>query len=230
MTLRRPARDAVQWLLAPLRRRYYVEERTRAVRLLPGFVRRRAGLEDRSAVGSRRLEIGGGPFPREGCIHVDADRGARHLEAVAPAWSLPFEDGWAREIVAVHSLEHVHPRLLLTTLREWHRVLEPGGEVRVHVPNARQLVESFLDSPVEQKWRTMGALLGMYSHPGVRSPEELAVPADHQLMFDWELLRWALTSAGFREVTDLTDEVRDQHTEAWREVVSRFSLVASAQR
>lgn len=231
MTLRRAARDAVQRLLTPLRRRHYVDERAvRAVRILPGPLRRAAGLEDRSAVGSRRLEIGGGPFPQEGFIHVDADRRARHLEARAPAWRLPFDDGWAREIVAVHSLEHVHPGMLLPTLREWHRLLEPGGEVRVHVPNAPQLLESFRDSPVDEKWRTMGALLGMYSHPGVRSPEELEVPADHQLMFDPDLLRWALESAGFREVTDLTDEVRDKHTEAWREVVPRFSLVARARR
>jgi SAM-dependent methyltransferase len=221
------AGDAAHRLSTPLRRRYY--RRLRGASLIgriPPSLRRRLGLDDDSAVGSRRIEIGGGPFPQKGYIHVDIDRRARHLEAFAPAWELPFPECWATEIVAIHSLEHVHPRLLVPALREWHRVLAPGGRVRVHVPNAPELVQSFVDSPVEGKWRVMGALLGMYCHPGVRSAEDLEVRSDHQLMFDWELLAWALRSAGFREVADLTGEASDRHIVAWREVVPHFSLVA----
>jgi hypothetical protein len=81
---------------------------------------------------------------------------------------------------------------------------------------------------VEQKWRTMGARLGMYCHPGVSAPEDLEVPSDHQVMFDWHLLSWALTSAGFRHVADPTGQVDDKHTEEWRSVVPHFSLVAQA--
>jgi SAM-dependent methyltransferase len=222
-------RDAVHRLSTPLRRRYYCDGNgASVVSRLPAAIRRKLGLDDASAVGSRKIEVGGGPFPQAGYIHVDVDRRARHLEALAPAWKLPFPDGWATEILAIHSLEHVHPRMLLATLREWHRVLAPGGRVQVHVPNAPELVASFLESPVEQKWRTMGALLGMYCHPGVSAPEDLEVPSDHQVMFDWHLLSWALTSAGFRHVADLTGQVDDKHTEEWRSVVPHFSLVAQA--
>jgi SAM-dependent methyltransferase len=223
-------KQLAQTILTPLRRRYYRDGGGRLVPLLPGVVRRKTGFDDPSAVRSRKLEIGGGPFPRKGYIHVDVDPRARHLEALAPAWDLPFGDGWASEILAVHSLEHVHPRRLLPALREWHRVLAPGGRVQVHVPNAPELAQSFFDSPVDEKWRTMGALLGMYCHPGVRSPDQLEVPSDHQLMFDWEMLSWALTTAGFSHVTNLTGKTTDTHTEAWREVVPHFSLVAEAVR
>ena len=223
-------KELAQRLLIPVRRRYYRGRRPWLQRLLPPVVRRKAGLDDPSAVGSRKLEIGGGPFPHSGYIHVDVDPRARHLEAFAPAWELPFPDRWASEILAVHSLEHVHPRKLLPTLREWHRVLTPGGRVQVHVPNGPELVQSLFASPVPEKWRTMGALLGMYCHPGVRSPEELEVPSDHQLVFDWDMLAWALTDAGFAAVSDLTGQVDDSHTEAWREVVPHFSLVVQAIR
>jgi SAM-dependent methyltransferase len=221
--------DIAHKLSAPVRRAYYVRESgTAVVQRLPRTMRRRLGLDDASAVGSRRLEIGGGPFPQEGYIHVDVDRGARHLEAFAPAWELPFPDGWAREIVAIHSLEHVHPRKLLPTLREWHRVLAAGGRVRVHVPNTEELLQSFLRSPVDDKWRTMGAMLGMYCDPTVRAPDDLAVPSDHQLMFDWDMLVWALEQAGFAEISNLTNELVDRHTHEWRAVVPHFSLVAEA--
>ncbi len=221
--------NAVHRFSTPLRRRYYCEGKGRAaVPRLPRAVRTRLGLDDASAVGSRRIEIGGGPFPQPGYVHVDIDPHARHLEAFAPAWKLPFPDGWASEILAIHSLEHVHPKMLLPTLREWNRALAPGGRVQVHVPNTPELVESFLSSPVEGKWATMGSVLGMYCNPDVRDPDELTVRSDHQLMFDWELLSWALTSAGFVEPEDLTETVVDRHTESWREVVPHYSLVGAA--
>ena len=195
---------------------------------LPARTRRKLGFDDDSAIGSRRIEIGCGPFPQRGYIHVDVDPAARHLEALTPAWRLPFPADWAEEIVSVHSLEHIHPSMLLATLREWRRVLRPGGRVRVHVPNAPELMASFLDSPVESKWRIMGALLGMYCAPEVGSPEELHVGADHQLLLDSDILSWAFAAAGFRDFADLTTEVTDRHTDSWKEVVPHFSLVAEA--
>ena len=195
---------------------------------LPSPVRTQLGLDDESALGSRRIEIGGGPFPQPGYIHVDIDRAARHLEAFADAGSLPFPTNWADEIVAVHSLEHVHPPDLVPTLREWYRVLAPGGRAQIHVPNAPELLEAFLDSPPQDKWRAMGALLGMYCGPDAADPEALTVGSDHQLLFDMDLLRWSLEQAGFSQVNDLTATVVDRHTDSWREVVPHFSLVAEA--
>jgi predicted SAM-dependent methyltransferase len=223
------AKDAARRLSTPLRRSYYCRGwGASVIPRIPGAIRRPLGLDDRAAVGSRRIEIGSGHFPSPGYIHVDVNPRSRHLEALAPAWKLPFPSAWADEILAIHSLEHIHPRRLAPTLREWHRVLASGGHVRVHVPNAPELMRSFLDSPVEGKWRVMGALLGMYCTPGVQRAEDLEVPADHQLMLDFELLSWALESAGFEDVVDLTSDVRDSHTESWKDVVPHFSLVAQA--
>jgi SAM-dependent methyltransferase len=221
--------DLAHRLSTPLRRRYYVEGAgVPSVQRLPAGARRRLGLDDPSALGSRRIEVGCGPFPRPGYIHVDIDPGARHLEAFSPAWRLPFPANWADEILAIHSLEHVHPRRLIPTLTEWRRVLRPGGRARVHVPNAPELMASFLDGPVENKWRVTGALLGMYCAPEVARPEDLEVPADHQLLLDREVLEWAFKTAGFEGFADLTSEVTDRHTDSWKEVVPHFSLVAQA--
>jgi predicted SAM-dependent methyltransferase len=218
-------------LTVRLRRRHYVEGfAAPAVARLPGLVRRKLGLDDSSAVASRRIEIGCGPFPQQGYLHVDVDPGARHLEAFAPAWQLPFADGYADEIVAIHSLEHVHPRKLVPTLEEWHRVLRPGGKARVHVPNTPALMRAFLEGPPGQRWSIMGAMLGMYSSADVRGPADLKASSDHQLMLDGDLLAWAFEQAGFERFTDLTEETTDRHTEAWKPVVSHFSLVAEATR
>ncbi len=47
-------------------------------------------------------------------------------------------------------------------------------------------------------------------------------------MFDRELLRWALSEAGFSEIVDRTDEDDDRHSVAWRHMVERYSLIMRA--
>jgi hypothetical protein len=221
----------VQRITVPIRRRFYLHgSGRRVIELLPGAVRRAMGLDDTSAIGSRKLEIGGGPHAQRGFLHVDIDPGAHHLEWVAPAWELPLPDGWASEIVAVHALEHVEPSRLVETLGEWRRVLAADGRVEIHVPNGPALMEAFVARPVPEKWPIMGSLLGMYCSPEVRDPRGLRLRSDHQLIFDPPLLEWALEAAGFTTVRDLTGVVEDRHTAPWRGLVPDYSLIAEARK
>jgi SAM-dependent methyltransferase len=213
--------------LIPLRRRYYTTG-VSAVVILPRAVRDKLGFDDATARGSRKIEIGGGPYAQSGYLHVDIDPSARHLEALAEAWDLPFPDGWATEILSIHQLEHVHPTQLIPTLREWRRVLEPHGIVRIHVPNGPALMEAFNKSSVDEKWPIMGSLLGMYCSPELRRPEGLTVRSDHQIIFDRPVLRWALNEAGFERITDLTDSADDRHVNGWRQLVDDYSIVMTA--
>jgi SAM-dependent methyltransferase len=215
----------------PVRRRFYAGELDPgAIAWLPATARRAVGLDDPTAIGSRRIEIGGGPHAQPGYLHVDIDPGAHHLEWVAPAWDLPLPDDWASEIVAVHALEHVVPARLVDTLVEWRRVLAPGGRIQVHVPNGPALMDAFIRLPVEEKWPVMGSILGMYCGPESRDPRSLVTRSDHQLIFDEPLLRWALTEAGLVGVRDLTGEVEDRHAEGWRALVPDYSLIAEARK
>jgi SAM-dependent methyltransferase len=229
--LARAAFRGLQRVTVRARRRYYLTGAgRRLVGLLPGGARRILGLDDPSAVGSTRLEIGGGPHAQRGFLHVDIDPGAHHLEWVAPAWSLPLPDGWATEIVAVHALEHVPPVRLVDTLREWGRVLAPDGRVELHVPNGPALMDAFVARPVAEKWPIMGSLLGMYCSPDVRDPGGLERRSDHQVIFDVPLLSWALETAGFAAVRDLTGVMEDRHTAPWRDLVPDYSLIAEARK
>lgn len=214
-----------------VRRRYYLTgSARRAIGLLPRGAQRVLGLDDPSAIGSTRLEIGGGPHAQRGFLHVDIDPGAHHLEWVAPAWNLPLPDAWATEIVAVHALEHVPPARLVETLTEWRRVLRPDGRVEVHVPNGPALMDAFVARPVAEKWPIMGSILGMYCSPDVRDPRGLDRRPDHQLIFDVPLLSWALETAGFAGVRDLTGVTEDRHSAPWRELVPDYSLIAEARK
>lgn len=214
-----------------VRLRYYRDGLAEGlVRRLPMTCRRALCLDDESARVTRRVEIGSGDRPSPGYLHIDTDPHARHVDAIAPAWSLPLADGWATELVAIHCLEHIAPSRLEETLREWRRVLEPGGAVQVHVPNGPELMSAYLSGGEVQKWRANAALLGMYANPSLAGPLDIKARADHQVIFDEELLESLLLRCGFLDVVNVTTEVTDVHTTAWSELVPHCSLVFRGHR
>jgi SAM-dependent methyltransferase len=191
-----------------------------------------------SAVDPLRIELGGGPAPTPGYVHVDLSPRARHLEHVAPAWRLPFAAGSVAELLAVHVLEHVHPSAVQTTLTEWRRVIRPGGFAEIHVPNAPEIFREYLAGDPARKWALIGSgLFGMYGNPKIAAGEDLDPrrhQPDHMALYDFALLEHELLRAGFDEVDDLTAMISDRHTEAWRFPISlivraRIAPLASAQ-
>ncbi len=161
-------------------------------------------------------------------MHVDADWRANHLEALATASRLPFPDNFAKEIVAIHLLEHVHPTSLAITLAEWRRVLEPGGVLQVHVPDFEALAQKFLEASGSEKWKFMSAILGMYSAADAAGPMEIKSQPDHKLLLNWPTLEMILSDAGFSPIENVSTSIRDRHTEGWAPVMDQISLIARA--
>ncbi|MGH9194216.1 MAG: class I SAM-dependent methyltransferase [Acidimicrobiia bacterium] len=230
----RQFRVAAVWmrsiLLMPLRRSAAYGSFRGILRLMPSSVRRYLDLDVRTAE-PLRVELGGGPFPSDGYVHVDTDWRARHLEYRAPVWRLPFGDGTVEEILAIHVLEHVHPGRLADTLREWRRVLRPGGVARIHVPNAPAVFRAFESASSAHKWALTNALLGMWGGPAMAEPSDFDVRLnrpDHQAIYDFSLLEEQLILAGFDVVINRTGEIRDRHSEAWDPIVRDYSLVVVA--
>jgi predicted SAM-dependent methyltransferase len=67
-------------------------------------------------------------------VNIDADPAAEP-DVLADAAALPYDDATVDEIYAGHLLEHLPESLSLAPLREWHRVLRPGGTLTVVVPD-----------------------------------------------------------------------------------------------
>lgn len=214
-----------------LRWRYYVDRRgQRVVARLPLRIRLGLGLDDAEALRSRRIEIGAGPYPTTGYVHVDIDPDAEHLEALAHGDRLPFPEGWASELLTIHVLEHVAPPRLHATLREWHRVLASGGVLRVHVPDSAAFMERWLQTRGPERWALNAGITGVYGSKDVRGPEEFPERADHQILFDADVLHDVLAGAGFVDIENRTREETDRHTLGWRPLVENASLIFRAKK
>jgi predicted SAM-dependent methyltransferase len=210
-------------------RRAVAKGNARWVRLLPASLRRRLDL-DGGVVTPLRVEIGGGPFPSPGYVHVDADRSSRHLEHLAHAWQLPFPDATVQELLAIHVLEHVHPTSIDRTLGEWRRVVAPGGYAEIHVPDAATVFPAFLSSTNEKKWDLLIPIYGTTGDPTARRRGVAPDLERHHIIYDFALLRQVLLRSGFDHVDDVSQVVTDRHNEGWREseLVDRVSLVVRA--
>lgn len=92
----------------------------------------------------RRLHIGGWQV-KAGWEILDANPGD-HVNHVGDAADLSrFPEGAFSEIYASHVLEHFDFKGdLEMVLKEWHRVLQPGGKLMVSVPDLERLCHLYL--------------------------------------------------------------------------------------
>lgn len=102
----------------------------------------------------RRLDIGSGYAPYGTWDvpvvweHLDANRSCPHVEWEVDAFGpLPFDDATFVAVRAVDVWEHAPYSRSEEILREWVRVLAPGGTLYVQVPDAEAIMSAWVSSP-----------------------------------------------------------------------------------
>ena len=153
-----------------------------------------------------RLHIGAGPNAVPGWINIDLPPAELALDL---RWGLPFADGSAALVYSAHCLEHQYLKDALHTLREIHRVLAPGGRVRLVVPDietyARAYVEDdrafFAERRRTWHWLPDGlthlmTVIG-YAGAGARAVDGADL---HRYGYDFATLEFLLRRVGFHDV------------------------------
>lgn len=108
----------------------------------------------------------------------------------------PLADGSASALFSEHFLEHLPFETVRGhILREIYRVLEPGGQVRIGVPNGEYFVEQYMASkhgtadPLYEQARQGKLPMMMFN--------EIAHGFGHYFAYDFETLQQILKDAGF---------------------------------
>jgi len=178
----------------------------------------------------RRIEIGPGFAPKPGYVHVDINPRVPQLDLFSTR-ALPA--GWAEEVLAVHCVEHIPGPALRATLRSWMDLLEPGGVLYLHTPNAAALGRALAGSTLEEPayWAALSAVYGYGHAPGdCRRPEDLTGAPDHTLLFTPASLVKVLEDVGFERVADVSGRLPCDHRDGWEPFVPDLCLEVEAYR
>ena len=169
----------------------------------------------------KKLEIGSGNRPLDGYEHLDINPDAPHVEYVSGMDKVPTEDGIFDEVKAIHVLEHAQWRDSLKILKEWVRVLKPGGKVHIAVPNFRWIVQCYHEAQgnINHNWEQDMKVMSPQETVHLKIGDEpLALLwanfkimssgiqwDQHYACFDADLLSRLLAEAGCKRVKVLHD-------------------------
>lgn len=131
-----------------------------------------------------KLHLGCGKVILPGFTNIDV-RGENGIDIVGPVDALGFPGSSVDLIYACHILEHFHRRDTQRVLREWYRVLKPGGTLRVSVPDFEACIKVYDRANLAL---LLGHLVG-----GQEYEENI-----HFMVFDFAYLSTLLSEVGFR--------------------------------
>lgn len=126
-----------------------------------------------------------------GFVHVDLCD-MPHIDYRSGIDSLPFfADSTVELIYCSHALEYFDRDEARRVLAEWHRVLRPGGILRLAVPDFKALIK------VYQKTGELSRVLGpLYGRMAITT-EQGAATLYHKTTYDEESLSVLLQECGF---------------------------------
>lgn len=143
-----------------------------------------------------KLNIGAGDKPLDGYVNIDRKTGGEAYPLLRDK-GLPFDDGVANEVRASHVLEHFPHGKTIEVLREWVRVLKPGGALKVAVPDFDKCVDWYLnghdDLPLE------GFIMG----------GQVDGDDHHHAIFNRAKLEAVMREAGLVDIREWTSEIND---------------------
>lgn len=122
------------------------------------------------------------------------------VDIVAPADKIPLADASCIEIMAIHIIEHVHRWEAIDLLREWCRLLAPGGMLIVEAPDLVKCCRNVVEG-VNGKHPDQLGLWGLYGDDRLKDPYMM-----HKTGWTFQTLSPLVLKAGFVEPVELDTE------------------------
>jgi len=107
---------------------------------------------------------------------------------------LIYDDNTVEEIYSSHLLEHLARKEIVPTLKEWYRVLEPQGKLRLNVPDLKWACKAMLGDEKSDYFDTEEKMLDIFYGNQVHKGEF------HKTGFTLRLLQKYLFDAGFTDI------------------------------
>ena len=153
---------------------------------------------ERGQSGPVKLHVGCGKNYFEGWVNIDnnSDNNISRLDIIMDLRDpLPFPDNSVDYLYNEHFLEHLSLNEGLAAIREFFRVLKPGGVMRIAMPDLESMVAAYMDPD----WKK-GGWLQRHGLDFIETRAELLNinfrAWGHKWLYDWEELERRLKEAG----------------------------------
>lgn len=148
------------------------------------------------------LNIGCGTDYKEGWINID-NNSNNNIERLDLNWdlrhALPYDDNSVDFIFNEHFIEHLTVDESRQSLKDFMRVLKPGGVMRIAMPDMADVVELYNDP----KWKERPVLKN-HGLEFVQTKAEMVNMSfswwGHKWLYDWEELERRLKEVGCTEM------------------------------
>lgn len=155
----------------------------------------------------KKLQVGAGTSNLDGWLNSDIEP-APDQAYVDATKRTAFADGSLQYIFGEHVIEHLNYEDGLSFLKEAHRILAPGGKVRMVTPNLLQFVAMFdKNDAARQKVVKEYAANKMAVHGWPNTPDNLCFILNyevrswgHEFVYTPEMLRAHFAAAGFKNI------------------------------
>jgi predicted SAM-dependent methyltransferase len=161
-------------------------------RILPSTRAKERALQKMNDV---KLHFGCGPRILPGWVNIDGWNFPGIDIATDLRQPLPVGDAKCRLIFTEHVFEHIDADYRMPVLREFFRILQPGGTLRIVVPDC----EKFVDAYVRHDTAWFQTVLGG-SSGGAEGLNAVFTMHTHRVIDDFESLSATLHEAGFSHV------------------------------
>jgi predicted SAM-dependent methyltransferase len=176
----------------PHRRRKKLDEAARRQAARDGFARFTAPY---------KLHVACGNVILPGWVNIELEL---YSDGVDVAWDvrqpLPLPDASVEYIYHEHFLEHLTIPEALAFLRDCHRLLRPGGVLRIAMPDLSECVRQYHENDWRQPW------MKQYGYEWIATRAEMINIAfrewEHKWLYDHEELHRRLREAGFTTIRD----------------------------
>lgn len=169
--------------------------------LIGAMVRSQPLFINKSKVDAKQyLDIGCGPNPHEQFINLDY--GWR--PEIDICWDVtkgvPLRDGAVKGVFSEHCFEHLPIESIDFVLRECYRVIEPGGHIRLIVPDGELYLTRYTEiirgsRDLKLPYATDDLFGGIYSP--ILSVNRIFRAHGHLFIYDFDLVRQLLHRNGF---------------------------------
>jgi len=130
--------------------------------------------------------------------------------------NIPFSDNSVNEVRAYHLIEHFDFMKGPKVLKEWYRVLKPGGKLVLETPDLLNTCDQFVKSTEDERILLYGHFFAWPWIPGQA----------HFFLYTETQMVWTLEQIGFKEIKRVTpDSMYAQANPQWESLYLKMEAI-----